>query len=288
MIWFLFAVLGAFFDATYFMLVKKMLKEVDQYVLGVGTFFFAFVILLTISWFNGFPALGDAFFYSVFSTTLLNVIAVVLSYRALKITDLSLTVPMISFTPAFLILTSFIMLGEFPSPQGIFGIMLIVAGSYVLNSTTDQQKLLDPLRAIFRSRGSLYMLIVAFLFSISSNYDKLVVLNSDIFFGTSIVCLLISVTFLVISLCKRPDNIKIAYVNNLPAFILIGMVITLIAVSVNIALSMQIVPYVISVKRFNALFSVVFGIVIFKETNVRRKGFGAAIMALGAIIIFLF
>ncbi|UGV41078.1 hypothetical protein J7W08_01845 [Methanococcoides orientis] len=49
MIWFLFAVLGAFFDATYFMLVKKMLKEVDQYVLGVGTFFFAFVILFTIS-----------------------------------------------------------------------------------------------------------------------------------------------------------------------------------------------------------------------------------------------
>ncbi|SES90893.1 Uncharacterized membrane protein [Methanococcoides vulcani] len=288
MIWFLFAVLGAFFDATYFMLVKKLLKEVDQYVLATGTFFFGFVILFTISWFKGFPPLGDAFFQSVFSTTLLNVIAVVLSYRALKITDLSLTVPMISFTPAFLIVTSFIMLGEFPSSQGIFGIMLIVAGSYVLNSTTDQQNMLDPLRAIIRNRGSLYMLIVAFLFSISSNFDKLVVLNSDIFFGTSIVCLLISVTFLVISLCKRPSNIKIAYFNDLPVFILIGIVIALIAVSINIALSMQIVPYVISVKRLNALFSVAYGILIFKETNVRRKGFGAAIMTLGAIIIFSF
>ncbi|WP_160174949.1 hypothetical protein [Methanococcoides methylutens] len=46
---------------------------------------------------------------------------------------------------------------------------------------------------------------------------------------------------------------------------------------------MQIVPYVISVKRFNALFSVVFETLIFKETNVRRKGFGAATIALGAI-----
>ncbi|MEL4304361.1 EamA family transporter [Methanococcoides sp. LMO-2] len=288
MIWFLFAFLGAFFDATYFMLVKKLLKEVDQYVLATGIFFFAFAILFTISWLRGFPALGDAFLYSVISTTLLNILAIILSYRALKISDLSLTIPMISFTPAFLILTSFIMLAEFPSQEGIFGIMLIVVGSYVLNSTADQQNMLEPLSSIFRNRGPLYMLVVAFLYSISSNYDKMVVLNSDIFFGTSIVCLLISVTFLVISLFKRTSNIITACVNNLSGFLLIGIVITLIAVSVNIALTMQIVPYVISVKRFNALFSVAFGILIFKETNVRRKGFGAVIMALGAIIIFLF
>jgi uncharacterized membrane protein len=81
---------------------------------------------------------------------------------------------------------------------------------------------------------------------------------------------------------------KIAYAKNLHLFFLIGMVITLIAISVNIALSMQIVPYVISVKRLNALFSVAFGILIFKETNFRRKVYGASIMALGAIIIFLF
>jgi hypothetical protein len=62
----------------------------------------------------------------------------------------------------------------------------------------------------------------------------------------------------------------------------------LIAVSVNIALSMQIVPYIISVKRLNALFRVAFGMLIFKETNVRRKGFGAAMMTLGAIIIITF
>ncbi|WP_440951699.1 DMT family transporter [Methanococcoides sp. FTZ1] len=288
MIWFLFAVLGAFFDATYFMLVKKMLKEVDQYVLATGTFFFGFLILFIISWFRGFPTPGDAFFYSVLSTTLLNIIAVVLSFRALKISDLSLTIPMISFTPAFLILTSFIMLGEFPSSGGIFGIMLIVAGSYVLNSTAGQQTLLDPLRSIFRNRGSLYMLVVAFLYGISSNYDKMVVLNSDIFFGTSIVCLLMSITFFVISLFKKIDNIKEAYFNNLPAFLLVGIMIGLMAVSINIALSMQIVPYVISVKRLNVMFSVAFGILVFKETNVRRKAFGAAIMAFGAIIIFLF
>jgi uncharacterized membrane protein len=216
--------------------------------------------------FSGIPEIGPAFYQSVFVTGLLNVVAAILYYKALKMTDLSLSIPMISFTPIFLVFTSFFLLNEFPTAFGIVGIFLIAVGSYILNTTKNSKHLLDPFKEIFANRAILYKLIVAFLFSISVNFDKIVVKNSDPYFGHSMVFLLICGCFFGISAVNHKGFFS--FQRDFHKIFFIGLILALEAVTINLAYIMQIVPYVISIKRISILFSVLYGGLIFRENNI--------------------
>ena len=51
------------------------------------------------------------------------------------------------------------------------------------------------------------------------------------------------------------------------------------------AISLVEVSYMVSVKRLNILFGVVFGAVFFMETNIKERFLGATVMVLGIILI---
>lgn len=53
--------------------------------------------------------------------------------RALLVSPLSLTIPYLSATPAFLLLTAYLFVGESPSLQGIFGVCIVAASGFLLN-----------------------------------------------------------------------------------------------------------------------------------------------------------
>ena len=74
------------------------------------------------------------------------------------------------------------------------------------------------------------MLIVAFLFAVSINFDKIAMLNSDPFFGMALTVLAIGVAFVLMSayslisvrnmsLQKQADNADPAPVSGYPAFL---------------------------------------------------------------------
>lgn len=286
MMWSMFAMTAAALDATYFVLVKKHLQTVNPYVLSAAMFLVCSVILFVFSLFKGIPDLGPLFFVSVFGTGTLNVVAVILYLKALKETDVSLAVPMLSFTPIFLIVTSFLFLGERPTVFGMAGIVLIVFGSYILNATKENNKLLDPLRSVLSNRGLRSMLIVAFLYSISSNFDKLVVQHSDAIFGSAVVYLFLGVSFFSLSYAKARHELFHARAH-VTKFLTIGFVLALAAIAVNIAFTMEIVPYVISIKRISILFSVLMGGMLFKERHMLTRSVGALVMVIGVVLILV-
>jgi drug/metabolite transporter (DMT)-like permease len=203
MFWFAFALLGAFCQATYALLVKVFLRRISPWALAGFSFIVASVVLFVFSAGNGIPPIGPGFFPAVAATVSINVIATVLFYQALFRTDLSLCIPMLAFTPVFLILTSFLILGELPSPPGAIGIFLVATGAYLLNLEYRNKRpvsLVTPFRTLRHDRGIQMMLLVAFLYSISVNYDKRVVTESDPIFGGATTFLLISIPFLIITL----------------------------------------------------------------------------------------
>ncbi|MBD3210799.1 EamA family transporter [Candidatus Micrarchaeota archaeon] len=288
MLWAFLVVFGAVMNATYYAFIKNMVRGVDPCVLAGGVFLSASAVLFAASAINGFPELGEDFLISVFATGSLNIIATLLYFRVLKTTDLSLAVPMVSFTPAFLVLTSFIILGEFPSVSGIFGILLIVAGGYLLNAgERNSGDAKGPLSGMPNNRGVVTMLAVAFLYSISSNFDKLAVLNSDPLFGSFAIYLVIGGSFLCASFAGNPESGRI-YRRHLKKLMLGGAIISLVAMPVNTALTMQIVPYVISLKRMSIIFSVFYGGLLFREKHMWKRTAGALIMVAGAVLIVLF
>ena len=133
MLWIFLALLGAVANAAYFIIVKKYISSVDPKILTGTGFTIGGILLFAVSAYLGFPEIGPEFFPAVAITVFLNICGLSLIFKALSSSDLSLSVPMLSFTPVFLIGTSYVILHEAPSFFGFLGICIIVSGSYVLN-----------------------------------------------------------------------------------------------------------------------------------------------------------
>ena len=308
MLWILLALLGAVTNASYFIIIKRYITTLDPKILTGFGFTCGGLLLLAFSAIRGFPVIGQDFYAAVVITAILNIISLTLIFRALSSTDLSLSIPMLSFTPVILIGTSYLLLHEVPSVSGVAGICIIVIGSYVLNISSADENLLDPVKSMLRNRGSWYMLIVAFLFAVSINFDKIAMLNSDPFFGMALTVLAIGVAFVLmaayslishqyLSLQKPVDCAYPGPVSRSPAFpqrkylplaILIGAFVAIEAASINVAYTLQIVPYVIAIKRLSIIFVVLYGTFVFSEDETVKRLMGAALMVTGAIVIVLF
>jgi drug/metabolite transporter (DMT)-like permease len=310
MLWIFLALIGAVANAAYFIIIKKYIPALDPGILtGIG-FTLGGILLFTLSAFRGFPAIGSEFFPAVAITVVLNICGLSLIFKALSSSDLSLSVPMLSFTPVFLIGTSYVILHEVPSFFGFLGICIIVSGSYVLNISAGHEHILDPIRSMLRNRASWYMLLVAFLFAVSINFDKIALLNSDPFFGMALTVMSIGIAFLLLSgysltvrRCRDtdlpPSPLKKSEQQEIPAgsvphkqfvvlTLLIGFFVAIEAASINVAYTLQIVPYVIAIKRLSIIFMVLYGTIVLAEGDITKRVTGAVIMVFGAMIILLF
>jgi len=293
MLWFILALLGAFFDASYYAALKKYLQKIDENALAAGALLISFVILMTMALFRGLPTINTTFIMAIIANAILDIISIKLYLKALKYTDLSLALPMISFTPIFLILTSFIILGEIPSYGGVLGILLIVIGSYLLNFKKEKYSLSQPFQEIWHNKGLFYMLIVAFIYSLTSVFDKVVMINSDPYFGSALLRLLPGLFFLGLAIKQRKrQSVKQnkpseSWIKKVWPFLISGVITALAAITINIALTMQIVPYVISIKRVSILLGVIYGGLLFKENHIWQRLLGGIVMIMGVVIILL-
>ena len=284
--WFIYALIGAISQALFYFFDKRLLKKFGVFSLAAIIKIAPGIILIIISLSRGIPSLGPNLSFAIVMTAGLNVFAAILLFKALKQEDLSLAVPIISFTPLFLIATSWIILGEVPSDKGIIGIIFIVIGSYVLNIKGSLKNIFSPIKSILSNKAVLFMLGVAFLYSISSNFDKMVVLNSDTTFGHSLVYFLSGAILLITALAKKDKFI--GPMKNGWKLLLGAMIFSaLITIAMNNAYELTIVPYAISVKRTSVIFAALFGFFFLKEKNILPRLLGTVIMVIGVIIITL-
>ncbi len=185
---------------------------------------------------------------------------------------------MLSFSPVFLILTSRVMLREKVSNVGIIGILMVVVGSYILNISKVKEGVFEPFKSLVYEKGTRYMLLVSFIWSITANLDKCGVLMSSPLVWTFLMSFGIGFMGGTMLLLK----------NKTPTFkrsmIFVSVADSLSALFQMIAISLIYVPYVISIKRLSIMFSSVMGYLIFKE---KPNFLGILIMLLGATIILL-
>lgn len=287
MAWFVFALLSALFYSLKDALSKSGLRDTDEYVVAWAFRFFTFLFLMPVLALAGIPPLGGSFILVLLAGGLLDAAATVLFMKALKSSDLSLIIPLGTFTPLFMLITSPLIMGEFPTALGLAGMLLIVAGSYTLNTREGKSSgYLAPFRAFLHQKGPRYMLIVTLIYSITANFDKIGVQNSSPLFWPLASNLFISLVLFPLMLHKSSKNVS-QVPRRLKSFIPIGIFNALQMAFHMIALSLTLAAYVISVKRIDAVISVLLGRSLFKERHVRERLLGAAIMVLGVALIAL-
>lgn len=285
---FILAFLTAVSESTKDYFSKKALTgEIDEYVSSWALRTFALPLLIVILFFTGIPEITPKFWIALLVSGGLNVIATILFMKSIQQSDLSLVIPMISFTPLFLLITSPIIVGEFPDLYGLIGVLLIVFGTYVLNLKEKEKGVFAPMKAIFKKKGPRLMLGVAFLWSISSNFDKWGVQASSSYFWVFASTLFISIILFFVMLKFSDDGIDTVK-KNAKALVPIGAVNGLKLTFQMAALNFTLVPYVISIKRTSILLSMLVGFFIFKEKeNITQRTIGGLLMLAGVIFITL-
>jgi len=287
MTWIVLILGTAFFQAVKDVFLKRALAKTKPLVVVWGYCLVAAACFCPALWAAGIPETGPAFWAALWPGVALGALTLVLYVTALGASDLSLTLPMLTFTPMFMMVTSPLMTGEFPGALGWLGIAAIVAGSYLLNIATARRGIFAPFRALFKERGPRLMLLVAFLWSISGNLDKIGLLGSSPLYWITALYVLIALAltpFALLSLKRGGwpaprDRFDLARAGFFEA-LSIGLQM--------FALTMAIVPYVIAVKRLSVIVGVVLGAVVFKERGLPGRLSGAILMVLGVFFIAFF
>lgn len=286
MIWVICSVLAALFESLKDIFSKGNLRDIDEYIVSLSLTFFALPFLLPFLFFIKIPYLGDQFWMALFFGGSLNVISIILYMKAIRYSDLSITVPMVAFTPLFLLITSPLIVGEFPRPFGLIGIVLIVAGSYILNIRERHRGYLTPFRALLKERGAKLMMVVAFIWSITSNFDKLGVENSSPIFWIIAIDTFIAIAMIPIVFYKSRCGLN-QNPGDLIKLIPIGLFGVLTAIFQMKAITLTYVAYVISIKRMSVIISALFGYLIFNEKGIEERLIGALTMIIGVLLITL-
>ncbi len=288
-----FSLLAAFFVSFRAAFEKKALKEMDEFTVAFGfrlfSFSFIFIALIVLSFSSiTYSFQGEVFWKALIIGGILNTISSLLAMRALKLGELSLVGPMATFSPLFLLATSPLIIGEFPSQQGLAGVLLIVLGAYILNIKERANGYGEPILSLFnKDKGSLYMLGAAFVWSIGANIDKIGVTASSPLVWAGSVNLLVAIILLPVILKKKSFKKNEAKKINFLLLGSIGFAAALVATFQLYAISMILVVYVISLKRLSAVFEVFIGHFAFKEKSFGERLAGSFIMVLGATLIIL-
>ncbi len=264
---------------------KALSRKSHVYVVtwGLITLSLPWSVLLLLR--QGMPAVGSEFLRAAMISVVVNMIAVTLQVKALSISPLSLTMPFLAFTPLFMLVPSWIVLKEAPRALGLVGIFLIVVGGYAIHIDKIRGGFLAPLRAIVSERGSLLMLVVAALWSISAVHDKVATVASSPSYYTTFFSLTFGVLYaplLIFGLRRQPLGRAMV-----PRLFLLGLFAAVMILSQFTAIELTIASYVIAIKRAGMVLSVVFGYFFFKEKHLRARLTGAMLMMTGVVVLSL-
>ena len=284
MTWFFLSILTAIFASARDFQSKRFLSRVDPLTVSWALSLFSVPVLGVVLALTGIPAVDSPFFLLVAAAGSALTVGWILYMRALSVSEMSLTIPMISFSPLFLLVLAPLFVGEFPSPIGTVGVILIVIGTYVLALPRASFGFFSPFRALLHEPGPRRMLAAAGAFSFAAVFEKAGITRSSpilFAFSENVFAALVMIPIIYL---KHPSGFRETRANR-NALVPIGVCVAMMFVCQATSLKLGPVAYVVAIKRFSVLFSVLAGGVFLREQQLGARLAGSAVMLCGILCI---
>lgn len=242
-------------------------------------------VLFSPLFFFGIPHLGNSFLIAIVIRLIIDTLANYLYIKGISISPLSLTIPMLSLTPIFLLIFSFFINHLFPSLLGLLGVFITVGGIYYLNFDHDTRHILSPFKAIYKEKGVLYVTITAILWGIVTSLMKLGIDNSSASFYTAFFQIIwfICLTPIVFA-TNRKGLSALLKSKSLKKAGVAGIFDAIQLYAQNVAYTLALPVYVNTVGNLSILFSSLFGWLFFKE-KISKHVVPTIIIVIGIIFI---
>jgi drug/metabolite transporter (DMT)-like permease len=304
--WILLSTLGALFQSITGAINKRNI-DVSKRAINIIAFinyFFAGILLAVFFYFQTGQFLPEIknhtnFWYGILITVPFNVIGAYFGYKALQVAEYNYVAPWLAFTSLFIVIPSYFLLGEIPSPLSFIGIIIVLSGAVMIdfrkrgkNLNTEEKNLIKN-----KNKAKLYMIVVGICYTLTPVGMKMAILESSAIFVAVVAHISIALTFLLIIIIFERKKVydilghlsdtdkKLFFVLALTA----GAGYAIANGSINVALGEQQASLVMSVKRIAPMFSFFIGYLFLNETqDAKKKIFATILMVTGTILITLF
>ena len=287
MLWFVLAVGSALFQVLRNMVMKRLGHALDETinVWGRFTFILPFAAIGVIT--TGIPTLQSGVWLYCLLFALTQIAGTQFLALALNVAEISLVTALWKLSLLLLVVWGVVALGESPSPLGLAGVVLSVAGVYLLNVERARVSVWAPLVALVRDPGQRYTLGAAFFFAPSVIFIKKIALLSSptfaVFMGY-VFCSAIITPFAVYRSGRHFRQIG----RHWWSFMALGAFAAISTWLGTAAYTMTVASYVEAVKQLEVMMALVIGYLVFGEgARVKQIWPGCVVMVIGLILLML-
>jgi drug/metabolite transporter (DMT)-like permease len=289
--WFVIAFISATLSAASTLVEKKSLFSLGalefSYILSIVVLILSFPFFLDIS----YSSITSESLIILFAKTILGTFAFFFVMTVIKNLEISEALPLMILTPGFIAVFAYITIGDSLTTQEVFGIILLLIGTYILE-TSNRKNIFEPFLVLIKSSNHRFVIAAILLFTITSILDRVLLTDlkmsafSFIAFQHLFLALNFTIFFLIV---KKRFNFKFSpnvKANQIWLWIIAAAVLTVGYRYTQVeAIKLAPVALVLSVKRISVFFSTLIGGKIFKEKNLLRKAAATAIMVAGAVML---
>lgn len=278
-------ILNGFFWALFDVTRKLSLKYISPKVLL--TLFMIVQFIFFFSWvcFEENFRIEKSYFIPGLILVLISVISAIIFLKSLVLSDLSLTIPLLSLTPIFSSFFSYLVLNETLKKIEYLGILIIVLGTLILYAEKFEfRSIFKSFKRISLNVGARLMVLVSVFWSITPIIDKVCLNYTSVSLHGFIQSFGMLLFLLIIS---RKELTNLNKINKNSGLIIITLCVGTIATVLQFyAILENYVAIMEAIKRtLGQTCAVLFGFLIFKEKINLQKIVGVIILSAGVFFI---
>jgi drug/metabolite transporter (DMT)-like permease len=210
--------------------------------------------------------------------------------HALRAGDLSILGPVNAYKSVIGLILSIFLIGEYPSPLGIVGVLLIVAGSYLVVDRPVDQPGGNAFVLFFRERGIQLRFAALILAATEAVFLKRAILLSSpwtVFVLWSFLGVPLAAIGLLIDGGRADDQIVILR-RSWKTFLALALMTGLMQMTTVLTFDRMQVGYSLALFQLSTIVSVLLGYRYFQEQHLGKRLAGSIVMTAGAMVIIAF
>lgn len=288
--WFFYALVFAIASSISGIISKKIVNNNSEvaFILLSLIFVSPFLLMIILVFFE-IPQIDRAFIISMLMSVILDVVAIFLATKALKMSEISFINPISAFNPVFVSIIAFVFLDEILGLTSFMGILFVVAGAYTLQISKSKTGLLEPIKSLFTHKGVQFALAAYFIWSVTPILQKTAIghTSPNVPPFASFVGLIGSILVYLLIAKVRAVKVLPVLISHLKLFLLLGILGGVAQASAFQAYNFANLGPVVAVFKLSMIFTVLLVWLVFKEKDIKSRLLRSVVMLTGVILLVI-
>jgi uncharacterized membrane protein len=285
--WFWLGLASSFLSGISVTINKRALRSIDPIVVAWGLFVLPLPIISYLALCNGLPTLNWLLFVGAVGSAVVFSFSKLWSLQVMQQRPLSEVYPLSSLSGLFTYLIGLAVLSEQITLVAVLGLILVIAGAYILNAGEANGNILRPFTLLLRDKTSRLYLVATLLAGVSAVLDKLGINHTNpanpvfVLFVEYVVMAAIFSAYVFRTKVRLIDQLKGRTVK-LTGAALVYLIMSLVTFW---GFTAGPVALVVGIKKLQVLFVLLFSYIAFKDKPSRYSLVASVIMMIGVVMI---